>query len=67
MNAYVQEQWVRCISDYYKSFHNCSEREVKLASLELHHSRQKISQVITISDQEKAAYLELAEAKEVKC
>ncbi|MGJ5674152.1 MAG: TnsA endonuclease N-terminal domain-containing protein [Nostochopsis sp.] len=63
--AYVQGQWVRCISDYYKSFHNCSEREVKLASLELHRSRQKISQVITISAKEKAAYLESAEAKEV--
>ena len=65
MNAYVKGQWVRCISDYYKSFHNCSEREVKLASLELHRSRQKIAQVITISAKEKAAYLESAEAKEV--
>lgn len=63
--AYVKGQWVRCISDYYKSFHNCSEREVKLVSLELHRSRQKVSQVITISAKEKAAYLESAEAKEV--
>ncbi|MEL6162548.1 MAG: hypothetical protein AAFR37_01870 [Cyanobacteria bacterium J06628_3] len=63
--TYVKGQWVRCISDYYKSFHNCSEREVKLASLELHRSRQKVSQVITISAKEKAAYLESAEAKEV--
>jgi len=45
--------------------HNCSEREVKLASLDLHRSRQKVAQVITISAKEKAAYLESAEAKEV--
>jgi len=63
--AYVNRQWVRCISDYYKSFHNCSEREVKLASLELRRSRQKNAQGITISAKEKAAYLESAQSKEV--
>ena len=62
--AYVKGQWVRCISDYYKSFHNCSEREVKLASLELRRARQKNAQRITISAKEKAVYIESAEAKE---
>ena len=62
--AYVKGRWVRCISEYYKSFHNCSEREVKLASLQLHRSRHLHAQRVTISAKEKAMYLEGAEAKE---
>ena len=62
--AHVKGHWVRCISEYYKSFHDRSEREVKLASLELRRSKQKHAQRVTLSAKEKAAYLEGAEAKE---
>ena len=53
-----------CISEYYNSFHGRSEREVKLASLELRRSKQKHAQRVTLSAQEKAVYLEGTEAKE---
>ena len=62
--AYVKDHWVPCISQYYNSFHGRSEREVKLASLELRRSKQKHAQRVTLSAKEKAAYLEGAEAKE---
>ena len=62
--AYVKGHWVRCISQYYKYFHGRSEREVKLASLELRRSKQKHAGRVTLSAKEKAAYLEGAEAKE---
>ena len=62
--AYVKGHWVRCISEYYKSFHERSEREVNIASLQLRRSKQKSAQRITISAKEKAMYLEGTEAKE---
>jgi len=62
--AYVKGQWVRCISEHYKSFRNRSEREVKLASVEIRRSRQKIAQKIPVTAKEKATYLESANAKE---
>ena len=62
--AYVKGHWVRCISQYYSSFHDRSEREVKLASVELHRSKQKQAGRVTLSAKEKAAYLEGTEAKE---
>ena len=45
-------------------FTTASEREVKLASLQLHRSRHLHAQRVTISAKEKAMYLEGAEAKE---
>lgn len=62
--AYVKGHWVRCISEYYKSFQERSEREVNLASLQLRRSQQKQAQRVTLSAKEKAMYLEGAEAKE---
>ncbi|PSB03952.1 ATP-binding protein [Merismopedia glauca CCAP 1448/3] len=62
--AYVKGQWIRCISQYYKSFQNRSEREVKLATVELRRTRQKSSKRINLTAKERAAYLEEAEAKE---
>lgn len=62
--AYVKGHWVRCISEYYKSFHERSEREVNLASLQLRRSNQKHAQRVTLSAKEKAMYLEGTEAKE---
>ncbi|WP_218617003.1 Mu transposase C-terminal domain-containing protein [[Phormidium ambiguum] IAM M-71] len=62
--AYVKGHWVRCISEYYKSFHERSEREVNIASLQLRRSKQKFTQRLTISAKEKAMYLEGTEAKE---
>jgi len=62
--AYVNRQWVRCISEYYKSFQNRSEREVDLASVQLRRSKQKHAQRITLTAKEKAKYLEGTEAQE---
>lgn len=62
--AYVKGYWVRCISEYYKSFHERSEREVSLASLQLRRSKQKHAQRVTLSAKEKAMYLEGSEVKE---
>lgn len=62
--AYVKGQWIRCISQYYKSFQNRSEREVKLATLELRRRRQKFSQRTYLTAKEKATYLEEAEELE---
>lgn len=62
--AYVKGQWIRCISQYYKSFQNRSEREVKIATVELRRTRQKSSKRINLTAKERAAYLEEAEAKE---
>ncbi len=63
--AYVRGHWVRCISEYYKSFHERSEKEVNLASLQLRRSKQKHAQRVTLSAKEKAIYLEEAEGKEI--
>ncbi|MBU7587306.1 MAG: DDE-type integrase/transposase/recombinase [Nostoc sp. TH1S01] len=62
--AYVKGRWIRCISEYYKSFQNRSEKEVNIASTQLRRKRQKHAQRITLSAQEKATYLEGTEAQE---
>ncbi|MBD2616471.1 DDE-type integrase/transposase/recombinase [Nostoc punctiforme FACHB-252] len=62
--AYVKGRWIRCISEYYKSFQNRSEKEVNIASTQLRRKRQKHTQRLTLSAQEKATYLEGTEAQE---
>ena len=62
--AYIKGQWIRCISQYYKSFQNRSEREVKLATIELRRRRQLFSQRTYVTAKEKATYLEEAEQLE---
>ncbi len=62
--AYVKGCWVRCISEYYKTFQNRSEREVNIASTQLRRKRQKHAQRVTLSAKEKATYLEETEAQE---
>ena len=62
--ACVKGHWVRCISEYYKSFQNRSEREVNIASTQLRRKKQKHAQRIALSAKEKATYLEGTEAQE---
>lgn len=62
--AYVKDHWVRCISEYYKSFQSRSEREVNIASTQLRRKRQKHAQKVILSAKEKATYLEGIEAQE---
>ncbi len=62
--AYVKGHWVRCISEYYKSFQNRSEREVNIASTQLRRKKQKHAQKLALSAKEKATYLEGTEAQE---
>ncbi|MBE8989982.1 TnsA endonuclease N-terminal domain-containing protein [Nostoc sp. LEGE 12450] len=62
--AYVKGNWVRCISEYYSSLQGHSEREIRLASIELRQQKNQYNQKITIRAKELAQYLESAEAQE---
>ena len=45
--AYVDGQWVRCISEHYALLQGRSEREVRYASLELRRQKQQYANHIT--------------------
>jgi hypothetical protein len=63
--AYVQGQWVRCISEYYAQFQGRSEREIQLASAELRKRRQQHGQQSPISGGQLASFLSSLEAEEL--
>ena len=63
--AYVQGQWVRCISEYYAQFQGRSEREIQLASAELRKRRQQHGQQSPISGGQLASFLTSLEAEEL--
>jgi transposase InsO family protein len=63
--AYVQGQWVRCISEHYAQFQGRSEREIHLASAELRKRRQQHTQQSPISGQQLASFLTSLEAEEL--
>jgi transposase InsO family protein len=62
--AYVDGQWVRCISEHYALLQGRSEREVRYASLEIRRQKQQYANHITLRAKEIAVYLESAEAQE---
>jgi putative transposase len=62
--AYVDGQWVRCISEHYALLQGRSEREVRYASLELRQQKRMYAKHITVRAKEIAEYLESAEAQE---
>jgi putative transposase len=62
--AYVKNSWVRCISQHYSSLQGHSEREMRLASVEIRQHQKQHSQKIAIKAKELAQYLESAEAQE---
>jgi putative transposase len=63
--AYVQGQWVRCISEYYAQFQGRSEREIQLASAELRKRRQQHGQQSPISGGQLASFLTSLEAEQL--
>jgi hypothetical protein len=63
--AYVQGQWVRCISEYYAQFQGRSEREIQLASAELRKRRQQHGQQSSISGGQLASFLTSLEAEQL--
>lgn len=62
--AFVQGQWVECISQYYSEFQGHSERELKLASSELR-KRQGKNKQSKISAKKLALFLSSIEAEEI--
>jgi putative transposase len=62
--AYVKNQWVKCESQYYTTFQNCSEKELKIVTEELRKQRQNHSGQSAISAKKLAAFLADAESQE---
>jgi putative transposase len=62
--AYVKNQWVKCQSQYYTTFQNCSEKELKIATEELRKQRQNHTGQAAISAKKLAAFLSEAEGRE---
>jgi putative transposase len=62
--AYVKNQWIRCESQYYTTFQNCSEKELKIATEELRKQRQNHTGQSAISAKKLAAFLAEAESQE---
>jgi transposase InsO family protein len=62
--AYVGGQWVRCLSQYYKTFRGRSERELMLASAALRKRLSRGKAKFTITAKRLADFLASAEAEE---
>jgi hypothetical protein len=63
--AFVQSQWVQCISQYYAQFQGRSEKELRLASIELRKRQQNYTKQSKISAKNLAEFLASVEAQEV--
>jgi putative transposase len=63
--ALVKRQWVQCYSEHYATLRGRSEREIMLASKELHRRLGRHSQRFNITAAKLARFLESAEAEEV--
>jgi putative transposase len=63
--AYVKGRWTQCLSEHYAILKNRSEREVLIASRELHKRKQGYSQRTGITARRLADFLASAEAEEV--
>ncbi|MDF0556349.1 transposase family protein, partial [Kamptonema sp. UHCC 0994] len=63
--AFVRGQWVECVSQYYSEFQGRSEKELKLASIELRKHQQNHAGQSKISAKKLAEFLATVEAQEV--
>ncbi|MEL6442349.1 MAG: DDE-type integrase/transposase/recombinase [Cyanobacteria bacterium J06621_8] len=63
--AYVQGQWAECISQYYSEFQGHSERELKLATIELRKRQRKNHKQSKISAKKLAEFISSVEAEEI--
>jgi putative transposase len=62
--AFVRGQWAECHSEFYTIFHGRSEKEVKLASTELHKRHQNHSQQLNVNARHLAEFLQSVEGDE---
>jgi hypothetical protein len=63
--ALVHHQWIQCHSEYYAILKDRSEREIMLATQELHQRCHNHSAAFPISARQLAEFLESVEAEEV--
>ena len=63
--AFVKGRWVRCFSEHYARFAGRSEREMMLATAELHKRRQRHNQQSTLTARQLADFLASLEAEEL--
>jgi len=63
--ALVERQWVQCHSEYHAVLHGHSEKELMIASKELHRRRQCHSQGVAITAGKLADFLQSVEADEL--
>lgn len=63
--AFVKGRWVRCISEHYTSFAGRSERELKLATVELRRRQQCQRQQLPVTARQLADFLASLEAEEL--
>jgi putative transposase len=63
--AFVRKQWIQCHSEYYAILKGRSEREIMLATQELHQRCRNHSASFHVSARQLAEFLESVEAEEV--
>ncbi len=63
--AFVRRHWVQCHSEYYTVFHGHSEKELMIASKELHRRQQCHSQGLAVTAKKLAGFLQSLEAVEL--
>jgi hypothetical protein len=63
--AFVGGRWVRCVSEHYARLAGHSEREVLLATQELHRRQQRHARQGAVTAHKLAAFLASVEAEEV--
>jgi len=62
--AFVRNRWVPCRSEYYSILHGRSEKEMMLATQELHKQHSCHNQLFTLNARRLAEFLQSVEAKE---
>jgi putative transposase len=63
--AFVGKQWLRCHSEYFGTLKDRSEREIMLATAELHGRRRNHAADQNVTAQRLAGFLESTEAEEI--
>ena len=62
--AFVRRQWLQCHSEYYAVLKGRTEREIMLATAELHQRRRRHSADFTVTARQLAEFLQSVEAEE---
>jgi transposase InsO family protein len=63
--AFIKGHWVQCLSEHYSTFAGRSEREIQLATAELHKRNQLHGQQFTFTARKLADFLISLEAEEI--